>query len=96
MKALGASEQLKAAGARNGDLIMVGAVDFSYFEESPMTARARLAGFGDDEYAFDDASGFVEDDSFATPEEEEARNLAKQLDKELMDLLDGEGEVLTF
>ena len=26
---------------------MVGAVDFSYFDESPMAARARLAGFGD-------------------------------------------------
>ena len=47
MKALGASEQLKQAGAKNGDLIMVGNVDFSYFEESPMAARARLAG-GDD------------------------------------------------
>mgnify|MGYP003316308970 CR=1 FL=1 len=43
MGALGASEQLKAAGAKNGDLIMVGNVDFSYFEESPMAARARLA-----------------------------------------------------
>jgi len=48
LKALGASEKLRAAGAQNGDLIMVGNVDFVYFDENPMAARARLAGFGED------------------------------------------------
>ena len=38
---------LKSEGAKNGDLIMVGNVDFTYFEESPMAARARLAGYVD-------------------------------------------------
>lgn len=86
MGALGASEQLKKAGAKNGDLIMVGNVDFTYFEESPMAARARLAGYGDD--AGDDADGFDFD--------AEAKRLAKELDSELADLLDGHGDVVEF
>ena len=89
MKALGASEQLQAAGARNGDLIMVGNVDFAYFDESPMAARARLAGLGDER---DDSH----DDVFPSEMElDEAKALA-ELDRELADLLDGEGDVLTF
>ena len=43
MEALGVSADLKEKGAANGDLIMVGEVDFRYFEETPMAARARYA-----------------------------------------------------
>jgi GTP-binding protein len=94
MGALGASEQLKAAGAKNGDLIMVGNVDFSYFEESPMAARARLAGFGDDEA---EGGGVrASEDDFISELEDEAKRLERELDEELADLLDGEGDVLTF
>lgn len=117
MKALGASEQLKSAGAKNGDLIMVGNVDFSYFEESPMAARARLAGYGDDdlgagEYGEVYGLGYGSDRSAAdeggeggaglmgrgpTAEEmEEARQMARQLDEELAELLDADGDVMTF
>jgi len=91
MKALGASEQLAAAGAVNGDLIMVGAVDFTYFEETPMAARARLAGYGDEP-----AHGSRQDEELLTDEEEEAAKLARELDAELLELLEGEGDVLTF
>jgi GTP-binding protein len=49
MKALGVSDELKKSGAQNGDLIMVGDVDFKYYEESSMAIRARLAGFSDEE-----------------------------------------------
>jgi len=45
--ALGVSGELKAAGAKSGDTIMVGNVDFKYYEESSMAVRARLAGYGD-------------------------------------------------
>ena len=96
MKALGASEQLQKAGARNGDLIMVGNVDFSYFEESPMAARARLAGYGDardDEFISGETGG---DDEFLTEMEEEAARLARELDEELAELLDADGDVMTF
>eukprot|EP00962_Isochrysis_galbana_P055126 scaffold26830_cov122-Isochrysis_galbana.AAC.3 len=47
MQALGVSDQLKQAGAKSGDTIMVGNVDFKYYEESAMAVRARLAGYGD-------------------------------------------------
>ena len=104
MKALGASEQLKSAGAKNGDLIMVGNVDFSYFEESPMAARARLAGYGDDNgvkgYGEVYGLGYGSDGEGAevpsAEELEDARQMAKQLDEELAELLDGEGDVMTF
>ena len=104
MKALGASEQLKTAGAKNGDLIMVGNVDFSYFEESPMAARARLAGYGDDDgvsgYGEVYGLGYGSDGEAAegpsVQELEDARLMAKQLDEELAELLDGEGDVMTF
>ena len=86
MRALGASDKLKAAGAKNGDIIMVGNVDFSYFEETPMAARARLAGFRDD-----GEEGLEHDDL-----EDAARRLARELDDELLELLDGDGDVLTF
>mmetsp|Transcript_15141 Transcript_15141/g.40718 ORF Transcript_15141/g.40718 Transcript_15141/m.40718 type:complete len:252 (-) Transcript_15141:255-1010(-) len=84
MRALGVTEQLKANGAKNGDLIMVGNVDFSYFEESPMAARARLAGHGD--------GGDGGDDEFM---DDEAREEAR-LDELLGSLLDAEGDVATF
>jgi GTP-binding protein len=76
MKALGASEKLRAAGAENGDLIMVGNVDFVYFDENPMAARARLAGFGEGGEDYDD--------------------LEQELDAELANLLDAEGDVMQF
>ena len=93
MKALGASEQLSTAGARNGDLIMVGNVDFSYFEESPMAARARLAGYGNER---SDDRGDDDDDPLLTEAEEEARRLEKELDGELAKLLDADGDVQVF
>ena len=86
MRALGVTEQLKANGAKNGDLIMVGNVDFSYFEESPMAARARLAGYGDGADAAADDDAFMDDEA-----REEAR-----LDELLGSLLDAEGDVATF
>jgi len=95
MKALGASEELKKAGAKNGDLIMVGAVDFAYFEESPMAARARLAGLAD--FGADERGGAEDDEEPLLSElEEEARRLAKELDDELAELLDSDGDILTF
>ena len=78
MRALGASEQLKSAGAASGDLIMVGNVDFTYFEESPMAARARLAGYGDTGY---DMEGAAAEFAGAVREEEEA--LQRKLDADL-------------
>ena len=98
MKALGASEQLKAAGAVNGDLIMVGNVDFSYFEESPMAARARLAGYADDPLGTADGADGVGDleEGIHGEFEEEIAALQRQLDAELAELLDGDGDVQTF
>ena len=134
-------------------LIMVGNVDFSYFDETPMAARARLAGFGDgreggvaDDGAYDDDDGSVQpgpqyprpmqsmrwlrpelrvgwrrlgdylrprsaDDHVApmrwlgspglagpmlSEMEEEAARLAKELDEELAELLDADGDIRTF
>lgn len=91
MRALGASEQLKRAGARNGDTIMVGTVDFTYFEESPMAARARLAGFT--EGGDGDLGGMSEGPAAVTAE---AARLAQELDDELAELLDGDGDIITF
>ena len=68
----------------------VGNVDFSYFEESAMAARARLAGLGDDQLGEERGGGGVE--GF----DEEAEALARELDEELAELLDGDGDVLTF
>ena len=93
MDALGASSALKSEGAKNGDLIMVGNVDFTYFEESPMAARARLAGYVDkDDEEFD---GELDDDMLEAAEKE-ARRLEKELDAELAEMLDSDGDVLTF
>jgi len=82
---------------------MVGNVDFSYFEESPMAARARLAGYGDDDTAmiagYDEVYGLGHGSGTEGPsaeELEEVRRMAKQLDEELAELLDGEGDVMTF
>jgi len=94
MKALGASERLKEAGAKNGDVVMVGPVDFSYFDESPMAARARLAGYGDEH---EDVSQYGDpNDDKAPLLSEEAALMAKKLDEELKDLLDAEGPVTMF
>ena len=88
MRALGVSEQLKAVGAKDGDTIMVGKVDFTYFDELPMAARARLAGYGDERPADpDDPSGEKEEDQAA---------LEKRLDEELKELLDGYGDIVTY
>ena len=84
--AWGIAQQLKAAGAKNGDLVMVGDVDFKYFEETAMAARARLAGFYDDG---DEAEADERDDA-------EWLRRKKRLDEELATLLDDEGEVLRY
>jgi len=89
MRAMGVSEKLKEMGAVNGDLIMVGDVDFSYFEESPMAARARLAGFIDDDE--DD-----QDDDEGGGVQEGARRKAKRIDNLLGEMLDSEGDVMRF
>jgi GTP-binding protein len=83
MRALGVTDRLREAGVQNGDLIMVGNVDFSYFEETPMAARARLAGFNDE---------YDEDEEDA----EEAAKLAREIDEELAKLLDSSGDIATF
>jgi GTP-binding protein len=89
MHALGAAEQLREAGAKSGDIIMVGKVDFSYFEESTMAARARLAGFNDERRI---ASGNLLDED----EDEAAARDRKAIDKELKQLLDSVGDVVEF
>ena len=88
MQALGVSDQLKANGASNGDLIMVGDVDFRYFEETPMAARARLAGFVD---APEEEGGELSEE-----EVERRRQRQLELDKELAAMLDEDGEVMLF
>ena len=78
---------------------MVGNVDFSYFEETPMAARARLAGYGDAEHQFGvDVSPEEGGDSrdLIGEFEEEARRMARELDNELAELLDAEGDIATF
>jgi GTP-binding protein len=89
MQALGVSEQLKARGASNGDLIMVGDVDFRYFEETAMAARARLAGFVDSGHD-DEVDGDISD------EEAGRRRRQRELDEELLTMLEEEGEVTRF
>mmetsp|Transcript_58166 Transcript_58166/g.129660 ORF Transcript_58166/g.129660 Transcript_58166/m.129660 type:complete len:85 (+) Transcript_58166:936-1190(+) len=84
MRAMGVTEKLKALGAANGDLIMVGDVDFSYFDESPMAARARLAGFGDEDNGDEDEFG------------DASRREDERLDELLGGMLDQEGEVMRF
>ena len=76
-----------------------------------MAARARLAGYGDEygagEYGEVYGLGYGSDDAAAREdggmrreptanEIEEARQLALQLDEELAELLDGDGDVRTF
>ena len=72
-------------------------MDFAYFEESPMAARARLAGFSD--ALTRGAEGGAEGGDGGGWEaeiDEEARKLEKELDAELKELLDSDGDVLTF
>jgi hypothetical protein len=90
MLALGVSDALKKAGAVNGDLVMVGAVDFKYFEEAPMAARARLAGFVDDDGGEPSYADDYDDEVAA------ARKAAALADEELAELLESEGDVLLF
>lgn len=96
MAALGASERLKKAGATTGDTIMVGNVDFAYFEESPMAARARLAGYGDEHEVVAAATAAELTNEELGGEEVATDALARELDAELAELLDGEGDVITF
>jgi len=90
MQALGVSEELKAAGAKSGDTIMVGNVDFKYYEETAMAVRARLAGYGDLETT--DDIGEMGDERDA----ERRRRRAEAIDKELRELLDSDGDVTLF
>lgn len=90
MGALGVSAALKEAGANSGDTIMVGSVDFKYFEETAMAVRARLAGYGDR----GEAVGLGEGGE-AESAEDRGRRLA-ELDADLRDLLDNDGEVTQF
>ena len=89
MHALGVSDELKAQGAANGDLVMVGDVDFRYYEETAMAARARLAGFVDE----DDVES-VDDE--LTAAEAAARRRQRELDEELERMLEEDGEVTRF
>ena len=60
--------------------------------------RARLAGYAD-KPAADADGGLAADadyDDFLSEAEEEAARLAKELDEELAELLDADGDVLTF
>jgi hypothetical protein len=89
MQALGVSDQLKQAGAQSGDTIMVGSVDFKYYEESAMAVRARLAGYGDP----------VEDDTGGEGDAREAerrRARAEAIDAELAELIESEGDVALY
>ena len=90
MEALGVSADLKAKGAKNGDLIMVGEVDFRYFEETPMAARARLAGFTDPE-----AEG-EEGEELSVEQAMRRRREQQRLDAELANMLDDDGEITLY
>lgn len=92
MNALGATDKLKEAGAKDGDLVMVGPADFVWFDENTMAARARLAGFGDRS----DTGIYDDEDYLLTQEEEDELKRAAELDKELELLLDSTGDVLTY
>jgi hypothetical protein len=93
MQALGVSDQLKQAGAKSGDTIMVGSVDFKYYEESAMAVRARLAGYGDPEAMGEDGEGEEGDDTMAA---ERRRQRAAAIDAELAELIAAEGDVTLF
>ena len=69
---------------------MVGAVDFKYFEEAPMAARARLAGFVDDDGGEPSYADDYDDEVAAV------RKAAALADEELAELLESEGDVLLF
>jgi len=90
MGALGVSAALKRAGAENGDTIMVGAVDFKYYEETAMAVRARLAGYGDRE----EEEELGEGEGYEAARERARRRAA--VDAELLELLESDGEVEQF
>jgi GTP-binding protein len=94
MEALGVSADLKEKGAANGDLIMVGEVDFRYFEETPMAARARLAGFTDstgEESEEGEAEGELSVEEVMRRQREQQR-----LDEELADMLEDDNEITLY
>ena len=74
--------------------LQVGNVDFTYFEESPMAARARLAGYVDKSES--ELMDEEYDAELLEEAEAEARRLEKELDAELAEMLDSDGDVLTF
>ena len=95
MEALGVSADLKEKGAANGDLIMVGEVDFRYFEETPMAARARLAGFTDSGGEGEEGEG--EGEGELSVEEVMRRQREQQrLDDELADMLEDDNEITLY
>ena len=68
----------------------VGEVDFRYFEETPMAARARLAGFTDPE---DEGE---EDEELSVEEAMRRRREQRRLDAELANMLDDDGEITLY
>ena len=93
MEALGVSADLKEKGAANGDLIMVGEVDFRYFEETPMAARARLAGFVDSGEAEAEAEAEAE---LSVEEVIRRKRQQQELDDELADMLEDDSEITLY
>mmetsp|Transcript_84892 Transcript_84892/g.150345 ORF Transcript_84892/g.150345 Transcript_84892/m.150345 type:complete len:634 (+) Transcript_84892:99-2000(+) len=104
MKALGVNEALKAQGAKDGDIVMIANIDFQYFEESPMAARARLAGYLDYEDHIKALSipkrvalGLQPiPDGMDERKWLRAQKVKKKLDKELENALESGGEVMVF
>ena len=93
MEALGVSADLKEKGAANGDLIMVGEVDFRYFEETPMAARARLAGFTDSGGEGEEGEGEGE---LSVEEVMRRQREQQRLDDELADMLEDDNEITLY
>ena len=97
LSALGVSKRISSLGVKSGDTIMVGDVDFKYYAESSMAARARLAGYGDDEEEGDIYGMGAGVEGEMTPRQEaRRRRREREMEAELKDLLDADGEVTRF
>jgi len=90
------SKRISSLGVKSGDTIMVGDVDFKYYAESSMAARARLAGYGDDEEGDIYGMGAGVEGEMTPRQEARRRRRERGMEAELKDLLDADGEVTRF